>query len=293
VLDDVGRILLFLQTTAPPTPGTSTSTLRFDSEQVLFTATGTPVDLRVAERSLGGGLDFDGNLIADVALITSGTSGIGELRILTGRESGGVVALESTDTVALGFVPASLALGDLDTDGRLDVVVAGAGGGANRVGLFLGNGTGAVAADTSQTLDPLGPPGLVLLADVDADAQPDILVNRRDDASFAVFLSHRQPLATRTPTPTRTATEPPTETLTPSLTPTATPTLTPTSTATERATRTPTPTVTTTPGLFELRGEGCSINGEGADAWTTALFLTLGATLLLLLGRVARPNSNS
>jgi len=256
-------------------------------EHVLLSEDGMQ-DFKVADRAADG-LDFDGNSVPDLAVLSLNVDE-GVLTIFVGRAPSTTPDVDPKDVKMLDFAPTSFALGDLDDNDALDVVVVGTDANGDGVmATFLGNGNGTLKAPVLRNLGAGFAPTVVLVGDFDADKILDIAVTSGANASLTFLLSHQNGLPTFTPTATATATLSPTETLTPSVTPTATPTNTPTATETVRATRTPTPTVTTTPGLFELRGEGCSIDPQGGGAWTTALLLTLGATLLLLMGRVARP----
>jgi hypothetical protein len=274
VLDFRGRILFYPQTTP----------LRFGVAQVLFQATDTALDMKVAARTLSGSLDFDGDaeLIPDIALLTRSNTGAGELKILTGQLDGTTVSLLETDSDAAGNVPGALAIGDLDRDRNLDVVVSDVADEA--VGLFLGAGNGLVDLDKSLALLPRSVPSLILLADVDDDASFDIIVANNDDASLEIFLSNMTPMPTFTHTPTSTPTFTPSMTFTPedTLTPTVTPTLTPSETP--RPTRTPTPTVTHTFGGWDVSGDGCvNIGGSNGNPWSIVVLFAVGA-----LGALAR-----
>lgn len=163
--------------------------------------------------------------------------------------------------------PAALALGDLDRDARLDLLVT------DDIQDSLVGFPGASSGGFGNSLIPqqlLGRrPVDTKVVDLDGDGRDDVLVAYAGDAtrqgSLGVLLSSAPP-ATPTPLPTRTPTHTGTvtPTTTPSVTPTSTATPTPTRTATATRTRslTPEPTVspvpTLKPGTFSL-SQGCSI----------------------------------
>jgi hypothetical protein len=72
-----------------------------------------------------------------------------------------------------GIFPQSLAVADLNRDGKLDVVVAN--GDSNTVGVLLGNGDGTLRP--AITYDSGGfSPRSVAVADVNGDGKPDLVV---------------------------------------------------------------------------------------------------------------------
>lgn len=74
-------------------------------------------------------------------------------------------------TVAVGDNPQSLALADVNRDGRLDLATSDLE--AATVSLLLGNGDGTFAAATSWTVGT-GPAG-VALPDLNGDGRPDLV----------------------------------------------------------------------------------------------------------------------
>jgi hypothetical protein len=81
-----------------------------------------------------------------------------------------------------GSTPFSLALGDLNLDSKLDLVVAEVSGG-NTLDVFLGNGDGTFQTPTSFTVDRLGN---VLINDLNRDQQLDLITT--SGSSLVVFL---------------------------------------------------------------------------------------------------------
>ncbi len=92
-------------------------------------------------------------------------------------------------TVPVGKGPVSLAAGDLDGDGKPDLVTA------NRISgrLDLLRGTGKGTFEPVRSI-PLDDPGDVALGDLDGDGRDDIVVAMENAQKIAVFLSQANPL---------------------------------------------------------------------------------------------------
>ncbi len=279
VLDQGGRLQLFRQNpNPPPTPtGTPAPPNLFLDRQLLFEAP----ELQLAAfaiadpQTLGRDLDNDGT--PDIVLVGTGAEE-GELRVLIGVQGGpNGYAVEDGGDYAAGFSPSDVALGDLDRDGRLDVIAADAAG--NRMLLYRGSNLGLTPNGDYPTG---GGPATLMVADFDGDTELDIAVGNQDGGSINMFLSNNIAIATFTPTVTPTVTLTPAETGTPTQTSTPTETPTETPTRTEGPTRTSTPTITTTPGFFEVRGEGCLTIAPAATGGAWPLLLVLA---VMMLGR--------
>lgn len=253
----------------PPTPtGTPGPVDLFGAkESVLPTDNNLQLErLVVAALDTASEIDFNDDGIPDVAIVGNDIQSGGELRILLGSRSGGYDFGDDT-SIAISGGPVDVAIGDLDRDDDVDLVVAQRN--SNQLQIFLNDGNGNFDAAGSG-MSTAGQPGVVLVADVDGDGTPDIAAGSEADGSLTMFLSNAFPIPSFTLTPTLTETPIPTQSATPTETPTSTPTATPSVTETPSVTRTLTPTITTTPGLFEVRGDGCAaiVEAEGSGgAW--------------------------
>ncbi len=92
----------------------------------------------------------------------------GNVDVLLGNGSGGFSAATS---YAAGISPNSVAVADVNGDGRPDLVVADENGG---VDVLLGNGLGGFSAATSYATGSI--PYSVAVADVNVDGRPDLVV---------------------------------------------------------------------------------------------------------------------
>jgi len=119
----------------------------------------------------------DGNM--DLAVVDNANSAV---LILLGNGDGTFRQPTAVNTCSTGAQPATLAVGDLNGDGKIDIVTANYGtssNGANTVTTCLGDGLGGFSATntvTASTLAVSNPNG-VAIADVTGDGKPDIVVS--------------------------------------------------------------------------------------------------------------------
>jgi len=126
-----------------------------------------------------GDLDGDGDLD-----IVSANSDDDTVSLLLGNGDGTFTAQSTFPVGSVGSCPFCVALGDLDGDGNLDVVVANYGGG--NVSVLLGNGDGTFAA---QSLFVAGNwPTSVALGDLNEDGYLDIATANGGNNNVSVLL---------------------------------------------------------------------------------------------------------
>jgi hypothetical protein len=130
----------------------------------------------------------------DLALITLG--GQPELAALDARDNGiSFYAFDPTSRTFTrtagpqvpGALPVSLAVGDLNGDGRDDLVVAALG--SDQVFVYLQTATGTFGPTPSYTLTTGSAPSAVTLTDLTGDGRLDIVVANQFSADVSVFLN--------------------------------------------------------------------------------------------------------
>lgn len=139
-----------------------------------FAVGASPVALAV------GDVNKDGS--ADVVIANSGSNNISVL--LRTEEPGCIFARQAIYDV--GTNPSSVALGDINGDAVLDVVVTNRG--SDNVSLLLGNGNGTFKAQT--TLSVGKSPASVAVGDLNGDAFPDFVVANSGSDNISIFLGN-------------------------------------------------------------------------------------------------------
>src|SRR5262245_42977997 len=129
--------------------------------------------------------DLDGDGDADVAVVNGGSNNVSIL-----LNNGSASFTNATGSpVAAGLNSRSVAAGDLDGDGDIDLVTANAS--VNTLSVLLNNGD---ATFTNATGSPIGSGGSVpfevVLADLDGDTNLDIAVTNAGSNSLSIFLNN-------------------------------------------------------------------------------------------------------
>jgi hypothetical protein len=118
--------------------------------------------------------DFRGDGILDLAVANATAATSGTVSVLLGNGDG---TFQPPMTYTVGTTPASVAVGDFNGDGHLDLAVVNAN--SNTVSVLLGNGNGTFRAATSYTVGT--GPAFVAVGDFNGDGKIDLAVtNRRD-----------------------------------------------------------------------------------------------------------------
>jgi len=129
--------------------------------------------LAIAVANLGNG-QFD---VVVANQWTDNTDTSSNVSVLTGNGNGTFNTAMPYPTG--GFFPDSIAIADVNADGKVDLVVAnssvGSGGGLGNVGVLLGNGDGTFGTALAYPSGSYGAAS-VAVADVNGDGKPDVVV---------------------------------------------------------------------------------------------------------------------
>jgi len=138
------------------------------------TGTGSaPFDIAVA--------DVNGDSKPDLLTSNSGTNTVGVL-LGTGTGTFGTVMAYSTGA---NSQPTSIAVGDVNRDGKPDILTTNQGA----VGVLLGTGSGTFGAVTTYSLGTGNNPTALAVADVNGDGQLDLLTANYSSNTVSVLLS--------------------------------------------------------------------------------------------------------
>jgi FG-GAP-like repeat/Bacterial Ig-like domain (group 3) len=148
-----------------------------------FTSSGTNNTCSVGPNPTGvvaADLNNDGKL--DIAIVNQGTTGVaGAVTVCMGNGNGTFGSPSSYQAADLGLVPTpdpvAIAAGDLNNDGKIDLVVAL---NSNAYSTLRGNGNGTFQLPSTQILVNLTNPRAVTIADMNKDGNADIVVTTSD-----------------------------------------------------------------------------------------------------------------
>jgi hypothetical protein len=126
--------------------------------------------------------DVNGDGKSDLVVTNSVANNVS---VLLGNGAGAFAAATGSP-FATGTYPACVAVGDVNGDGKSDLVVANANAGT--VSVLLGNGDGTFQAQS--TLATGTTPVSVAIRDVNGDGMPDLVVANLGSATVSVFLGN-------------------------------------------------------------------------------------------------------
>ncbi len=138
--------------------------------------------------------DYDGD--GDLDLAVAGMADAGRAAWIYANNGGGTLACDSAQ-VLTGVSQASVAWGDADNDGDLDLLVMGHDGTARRTTLYRNDPLGTLTADASTTLTGLAA-GSADWGDFDGDGDLDLILTGHDGTSPRVIYCANDPPGTLT-----------------------------------------------------------------------------------------------
>ncbi|CAF3165707.1 unnamed protein product [Rotaria sp. Silwood2] len=128
--------------------------------------------------------DFNDDSHLDVVTANHGSRGLG---ILLGHGNG-TFANATTYYANIIVLPILVAIGDLNNDKKLDVVVTDAS--SDNVVVLLGHGNGTFLDAMTSSLDRYSAPNAVCLVDLNNDTYLDVIVSTLDDSFVGILLGY-------------------------------------------------------------------------------------------------------
>jgi predicted Zn-dependent protease with MMP-like domain len=128
--------------------------------------------------------DFNNDTILDIVIVNYGTNNVG---VLLGYGNGSF-RKQTTFSTGSNSHPYSIAIGDYNKDNQLDFAVANSG--TKNVNMFLGNGTGMFARQTTYEYDWDLAPLVVAAGDFNHDGQSEIAVTYDDSDDLHILVAY-------------------------------------------------------------------------------------------------------
>jgi len=129
--------------------------------------------------------DWNRDRYSDVAVARQGPGGAGIVEVLRGSAAG---TLSAPVSLTAGDVPTAIDTGDVNRDGRADIVAANSV--SNNASVFIGNGNGTFQSAIS--VPSSGGPRAVAVADYDRDGLDDFAIARQVMSAVTVYYGDGQ-----------------------------------------------------------------------------------------------------
>ena len=127
--------------------------------------------------------DFNNDNYLDLVIANYGTNNVG---VFLGNGNG-TFENQITFSTGLGSHPYSIAVGHFNDDTILDIAVANYG--TNNIGVFLGNGNGTFASQTTYSIDTASPYSIGV-GDFNQDNRLDLVVTNKGINNIGVLLGY-------------------------------------------------------------------------------------------------------
>ncbi len=146
-------------------------------------APGSPFPVGADPVSVAVG-DFNGDGKPDLAIASSGGNNV---TVLLGDGTGGFTAA-SGSPITVGLDPSSVAVGDFNGDGRLDLTIANSSD--NTITVLLGDGTGRFMSASGSPIAVGLDPSSVAVGEFNGDGKPDLAIGNVLDGTVTVPLGN-------------------------------------------------------------------------------------------------------
>jgi hypothetical protein len=129
--------------------------------------------------------DFNGDGKPDMAVANAVASGV--VTVLLGNGSGGFAAAAGSP-YAVGSYPRTLAVGDIDGDGKLDLAVAN--NGSSNITVLMGNGSGGFTPAAGSPVTVGVQPSGISISDFNGDGKADLAVANGYSNDVSILLGN-------------------------------------------------------------------------------------------------------
>jgi hypothetical protein len=146
---------------------------------VSFMSGAGPYDIAIA--------DFNGDGKPDAAVSNFNSGNAGSVSVFQNNSTRGALSFASPLVIPTGAGTLGLAAGDLDGDGKPDLVACSGNAGYLTVFLNIPDSSGGIQFASGQTITKLDHADAAVIGDVDGDGKPDLITANSSGGSITVF----------------------------------------------------------------------------------------------------------